>query len=454
MNDRRNVILGGGAVLGSAMLGATALGSATLAGQAQAAAMTPRLQLPQFPADFLWGAATAGHQVEGNDTASDLWLLENLQPTAFAEKSGDACNSFALWPQDLDLVRDLGLNSYRFSIEWSRIEPEPGLYSVAMLDHYRRMIEGCRERGLTPVVTFNHFTAPRWFSADGGWLNPASTTHFAHYCERAARHLAAGIGYAVTLNEPNLLHLLRSMDLPAPLLEAQRAMLAAAARATGTPQFSAANVANPEDLARQQEGLLAAHAAGCDAIKSVRPDLPVGLSLAIQDDQVVGRAPSVRDRKRAECYGAWLEAAKQDDFIGVQNYERVVYDAQGRVAPPADAARNSLGSEIYPPSLAGAVRYVHGASGRPILVTEHGLASADDAQRAAFIPPALAGLKAVIDADIPVRGYIHWSLLDNFEWIFGYGPKYGLYAVDRQSFRRTAKPSAAVYAAIARRNAL
>jgi beta-glucosidase len=444
VNDRRKVILGGGAVLGSAML----------AGRAQAAAITPRPKSPQFPAGFLWGAATAGHQVEGNDTASDLWLLENLQPTAFVEKSGDACNSFALWPQDLDLVRDLGLNSYRFSIEWSRIEPEPGLYSVAMLDHYRRMIEGCRERGLTPVVTFNHFTAPRWFSADGGWLNPASTTHFAHYCERAARHLAAGIGYAVTLNEPNLLHLLRSMDLPAPLLDAQRAMLAAAARATGTPQFSAANVANPEDLGRQQAGLLAAHAAGRDAIKSVRPDLPVGLSLAIQDDQVVGRDPSVRDRKRAECYGAWLEAAKQDDFIGVQNYERVVYDAQGRVAPPADAARNSLGSEIYPPSLAGAVRYVHGASGRPILATEHGLASADDAQRAAFIPPALAGLKAVIDADIPVRGYIHWSLLDNFEWIFGYGPKYGLYAVDRQSFRRTAKPSAAVYAAIARRNAL
>jgi beta-glucosidase len=441
--DRRKVLIGGGA----------ALASATLVGTARATAAVPRPGDADFPAGFLWGAATSGHQVEGNDTASDLWLLENLQPTAFAEKSGDACNSFELWPQDLDLVRDLGLNAYRFSIEWSRIEPEPGLYSVAMLDHYQRMIAGCRERGLTPIVTFNHFTCPRWFSADGGWLNPASTARFAHFCERAARHLAAGIGYATTLNEPNLLPLLKWMDLPAPLLAAQRAMLAAAARATGTPAFSAANVTNYEDLGRQQESLLAAHAAGRAAIKAVRPDLPVGLSLAIQDDQAVGDT-AMRDRKRAACYGAWLEAVRHDDFVGVQNYERVIYDAKGRVAPPAGVPLNSMGSEIYPPSLAGAVRYVHASSGRPILVTEHGLGTSDDTQRAAFIPAALAELRAVIDAGVPVRGYVHWTLLDNFEWIFGYGPKYGLYAVDRQSFRRTAKLSAALYGAIARRNAL
>ncbi|MCC7462823.1 MAG: family 1 glycosylhydrolase [Gammaproteobacteria bacterium] len=442
MLDRREFLSAGGA----------ALVSSALPGGAFAAAAPPP-RAASFGDGFLWGAATAGHQVEGNNTASDLWLLENLQPTAFADKSGDACNSFELWPQDLDLVRGLGLNTYRFSLEWARIEPEPGLYSMAMLDHYRRMIEGCRERGLTPVVTFNHFTCPRWFSADGGWLNPASTARFARYCERAARHLAAGIGYVVTLNEPNLLHLLKWMDLPAPLLAAQRAMLAAAARAMGTPAFSVGNVTNPEDLDRQQSGLLAAHAAGRDAIKSVRPDLPVGLSLAIQDDQAVGRE-SVRDRKRRECYGAWLESARGDDFIGVQNYERAIYDSTGRVAPPAGAPLNSMGSEIYPPSLAGAVRYVHAATARPILVTEHGVGTADDTQRAAFIPAALAGLQAMIAAGIPVRGYIHWTLLDNFEWIFGYGPKYGLFAVDRQSFVRTAKPSAAVLGAIARRNAL
>ena len=111
-----------------------------------------------FPKGFLWGAATSGHQVEGNNVNSDIWLLENVKPTIFVEPSADADNSFALWPADLDLVRALGLNSYRFSLEWSRIEPEPGLFSSAMLDHYKALIEGCRSRGVTPVVTFNHYT--------------------------------------------------------------------------------------------------------------------------------------------------------------------------------------------------------------------------------------------------------------------------------------------------------
>ena len=123
----------------------------------------------QFPAGFLWGAATAGHQVEGNNVNSDVWAVEHVRPTAYAEPSGDAANSLALWPADLDLVRRMGLNSYRFSLEWARIEPEPGQFSIAMLDHYQAMIEGCRARGLTAIVSFNHFVTPRWFAARGGW---------------------------------------------------------------------------------------------------------------------------------------------------------------------------------------------------------------------------------------------------------------------------------------------
>jgi beta-glucosidase len=230
-------------------------------------------------------------------------------------------------------------------------------------------------------------------------------------------------------------------------------MLVAAARAAGSETFSAANAMNFEDMDRQLPILLAAHEAGRKAIKSVRPDLPVGFSLAITDDQAVGRQ-SRRDEKRAFAYGPWLELAKQDDFIGVQNYERARIDASGPVPPPEGSPRNSMGSEIYPPSLGGAVRYAHEATGRPVIVTEHGLGTENDSLRAAFIPPSLAGLKSAIDDGVPVRGYIHWSLIDNFEWIFGYRPKYGLFEVDRQTFRRTAKPSAAVYGAIARRNML
>ncbi|MBB4086983.1 aryl-beta-glucosidase [Sphingomonas carotinifaciens] len=423
-----------------------------------ALAASPALGQPRratgFPKGFLWGASTAGHQVEGNNVASDTWLMENVTPSVFADKSGDACNSFELWAQDLDLVKALGLNSYRFSIEWARIEPEPGMFSVAMLDHYKRMIEGARARGLTPVVTYSHFTAPRWFSAAGGWTNRQAPQLFARFCDRATRHLGAGIGHAVTLNEPNLLRLLKTIGLPPQLLDAQRAMLAAAAKAAGTPKFVAGNVANAEDLDTMQTIMVAAHKAGRDAIKAVRSDLPVGVSLAMFDDQALPGGEAKRDAARADLYGAWTDAVRGDDFFGVQNYERARWDKNGKVAAPADAVRNWSGNEVWAPSLAGAVRYAHQATGLPILVTEHGVGTDDDAIRARFIPAALADLKKAIDDGVPVQGYIHWSLLDNFEWIFGYKPKYGLVAVDRTTFRRTPKPSAGVLGRIAAGNAL
>ena len=442
--DRRTWLAGAGALLAAPLLLRTRAGAATAAAQAGDG---------HFPPGFLWGAATAGHQVEGNNTASDLWLLEHVSPTPFVEPSGDAVNSFELWPRDLDLVRELGLNTYRFSLEWARIEPEPGQYSQAMLNHYKSMIDGCRQRGLTPMVTFNHYTVPRWFAAQGGWTNAQAPKLFARYCERAARHLAAGIGYATTLNEPNLLRILQRMPLPPAVWELTRSALAAAARACGTAKFVAANVANQEDIDSMLPNMLAGHKAARAAIKSVRPELPVGVSLAMLDDQAVGEH-SLRDERRAELYGAWFEAVRADDFLGVQNYERARYDAQGRLPPPAGAALNGMGSEIYPPSLGNAVRYAHAATGLPIMVTEHGLSTHDDALRAAFIPESLRGLAAVIAEGVPVLGYTHWSLLDNFEWIFGFGPKLGLIAVDRTTFRRTPKPSAGVLGGIARRNAV
>jgi beta-glucosidase len=406
-----------------------------------------------FPPGFIWGVATAGHQVEGNDTNSDCWFLEQLQPTLFAERAGDADNSFELWPVDLDLARSLHLNAYRFSLEWSRIEPDPGQFSVAMLDHYLRIIEGCRARGLRPIVTFNHFTTPRWFAARGGWTNPDAPALFERYCERAARHLARPISHATTLNEPDLLRLLHWLGLPAAMLELQRTMLDTAARTLSVPKFTGANSANLEDVDAMQTNLLEGHRRGRQAIKAARPDLPVGVSLAVTDDQVVGEH-SRRDEKREQTYGAWLEAVKGDDFVGVQNYDRSLIGEHGALPPPEGAPLNTMGREIYPPSLANAVRYVHEQTGRPILVTEHGLGTDDDAQRAAFIPAALAHLADAIADGVPVLGYVHWTLLDNFEWIFGYKPKYGLAAVDRVTFRRALKPSSAVLAAIARANAL
>lgn len=431
-----------------------AAGPALLALKAFGAAKTAPTKT--FPTGFLWGAATAGHQVEGNNVTSDTWFLENIKPTVFAEPSGDACNSFELWERDLDLVKQIGLNSYRFSLEWARIEPEQGLVSIAMLDHYKRIIDGCRARGLTPLVTYSHFTAPRWFAAQAGWMNPQAPGLFARFCERATKHLGADIGYATTFNEPNL-PLLLKMLLPPPVFEAQRAMLDAAARASGTPKFVSSNAVNADDIAAFTTHLIAGHKAAKAAIKGVRPDLPVGVSLAMIDDQSVGRG-SKRDEVRADLYGQWLEASRGDDYLGVQNYERKRYDAKGALPAPPDARRNFSGSEVYPLSLSGAVRYAHAVTGNPILVTEHGVGlggeNEDDSLRAWFIKESLAGLKAAIDDGVPIKGYMHWSLLDNFEWIFGYRPRFGLVAVDRKTFERKPKPSAAVYGAIAQRNSL
>lgn len=414
-------------------------------------------QSRRFPEGFAWGAATAAYQVEGNNLNSDTWALEHAQPTTFAEPSGDAANSFELWPRDLDLVRSLGFNTYRFSLEWARIEPARGQFSQAMLDHYKAMVEGCHERGLTPVVTFNHFTTPIWFAANGGWSSAQAVGLFANFCERAARHLADGLSSVTTLNEPNLVGMLE-VALPggrgAKLIGPDKAMSEAVARKLGVSLFLAGNPIYVPDRHVVQANLIAGHKAGRAAIKAVRSDLKVGVSLAINDDQAVPGGEALRDSMRAQLYDPWLEAAREDDFLGVQNYYRAVWGAEGKLPNPADAIVNSSGSEIYAASLAGAVRYAHSRCPRPVFVTEHGVATDDDAQRAAFIPAALEALRGMMEEGVPVTGYLHWSLLDNYEWFHGYAPKYGLCSVDRMTFARSPKPSAHVLGRIAANNAL
>lgn len=435
---RRDFIALGTGLAGAAMLPGVALG---------------KKPAQPFPEDFLWGASVSGHQVEGNNTASDTWFLENLQPTVFKEPSGDACNSFFLWQQDLKLVKSLGLNSFRFSIEWARIEPEEGQFSVAMLDYYQTRIDRCAAMGIRPVVTFCHFTAPLWFSSRGGWLNAKSPDYFVRYCRRAMAHLGKNIGYAITLNEPNLLSLLSWHGLPPVVIEKQDQMLEAAARQLQVEEFSSGNAMKFTDLDRALPNMLKAHRDAVAAIKSLRSDLPVGVSIAMIDDHPVGEN-SIIEQKRARLYGAWLETAQHDDFLGVQNYERALVGDKGDLPAPEGAVRGLTGGEIYPPSLAGAVKYAHSVTQKPILVTEHGVGSEDDNIRSWVIAEGLAELQKIIVEGVPVLGYMHWTLMDNFEWIFGYGPKFGLHSVDRETFKRTPKPSAKLLGSIARRNAI
>lgn len=405
-----------------------------------------------FPRGFLWGAATAGHQIEGNNVSADMWVTEHVTPTYFREPSGDACDSLNRWEEDLDLVREIGLNTYRFSIEWSRIEPAEGQFSQAYLDHYSRIIDGCLERRIRPFVTFNHFTAPIWFAAKGHWTNPEASDLFARFCDKAARAFGDRIAYAATLNEPNSMRLVRAWGGGGIPMEAINAIDAASARAVGATQFGNFLLNDPD---RYLEQTLAGHAKGFEAIKAARSALPVGVCLAVVDDQAVDGGEAARDAKRADIYGAWLEAARaHGDFVGVQTYARQVYGPDGPLPVPPEAEKTGMGTEYYPPALGNAVRYVHEQVGKPIFVTENGITTADDAQRARYIPEVLAGLKQAIDAGVPVIGYLHWSLMDNFEWMLGYSQHYGLTSVDRTTFARTLKPSARVLGRIARANRL
>jgi len=298
-------------------------------------------------------------------------------------------------------------------------------------------------------VTFNHFTTPLWFSMRGGFEVADSPDIFAAYCRKAAEHLGGLMHMATTFNEANIQLLVQIMPGIAQYLPAAKAAIAAAAVATNSPKFSTVAYADPAvSTPLMQE----AHRKGYDAIKAARPDLPVGVTLTTQDIQAVG-TNSLADTYLDRLYGDWIKVAQTHaDFLGVQTYTRFLVDSTGVTKPPAGAEMTDAGYEFYPQALANTIRWAHKAIGKPIFVTESGIATDDDARRIAFIDAALAGVRDCLNEGIPVHSYMYWSLLDNFEWSSGYSKHFGLVAVDLQSFKRTLKPSAVHLGAIARAN--
>jgi beta-glucosidase len=402
----------------------------------------------RFPDGFLWGAATAAHQVEGNNINSDLWVLEHVEPTLFAEPSLDACDHFRRFPEDIRLVADLGLNTYRFSVEWARIEPERGHFSLAALDHYRRMLAACHENGLTPMVTLYHFSSPRWFAAMDGWENKAAADLFVRYAERVSRHLGDMMKFTTTFNEPNLPQLLNWLPVTEiPIVKVKR-MARQAARAVGSDDFGCFFLGHADKL---EERMIAAHHRAREAMKSGPGSYPIGVSVSLQDEQPVG-PDSKRDRKCAQVYDPWLEAAGKSDFLGVQVYTRCRVGKRSDLPPEPGAELTQMGYEYWPEALDACLRYAHGRVRVPIYITENGVSTEDDNRRIDYIRRALDGVLKCLADGIDVRGYIHWSLMDNFEWIMGYRPKFGLVAVDRVTQERTIKPSARYLGEIARHN--
>ncbi len=383
-----------------------------------------------FPEGFVWGTATAAHQIEGANTNNDWWAFEHAPGTPCLESSGDACDSWHLWPDDVALVASLGLGAYRFSVEWSRIEPAEGEWSIAALEHYRRHCGRCHELGLSPVVTLNHFTIPRWLSGRGGWESDDAPERFARFCERVADHLGDLVGWACTLNEPNVVA----------TMGYRLAVFPPAVRDSG--RRDAVNAS-----------LCRAHVLGVEALRSGRGAFPVGLTLSMHDWQAVAGGEERLEHMRRPTEDVFLEATAGDDFVGVQCYTRMRVGPQGVLGPEEGVAVTQMGYEFWPQALEATVRRAWEVTGIPVLVTENGIGTADDAQRVAYVTDALAGVQRCLGDGIDVRGYFYWSLLDNFEWVLGYGPRFGLVEVDPATFERRPKPSARWFGDVARANA-
>ena len=331
--------------------------------------------------------------MEGGNVNSDTWLLEHLPGTIFSEPSGDAVDHYHRFAADIALIASLGFTSYRFSIEWARIEPEPGEFSTAALDHYRRVLEACHAaradsgRHLSPL----HLAA---LAARRGWLgglgarrrsSPATATS-------SPVHLGDLIGVACTLNEPNLPYLLKAFGIggedPAnraniPLWAPPRLL------STSTPPpWRRSSSAPPRRATRSR---LAAHRAGRDAIKAVRPELAVGWTLANSDIQAGPGGTAIADRVRREVNERFLEASRGDDFVGIQTYGRTVFGADGLLPAPQGVEANQMGEEVFPQGLEATIREAWRIAGIPVIVTENGLATEDDTQRLAYLEIAVAG---------------------------------------------------------------
>ena len=413
----------------------------------------------KLPENFLIGAATAAHQVEGNNIHSDLWAMEHMKHTSFIEPSLDAVDHYNRYEKDIKLMADAGLNAYRFSIEWARIEPEEGHFDSEAVDHYKAVIACCKKYGIEPFVTLHHFSSPKWLISKGGWEASTTPEDFAHYVRFIIGELGSELHYICTINEANM-----GIQVAAIAERYKRQMMAQmqaaqsggnsadgsvqvginlqkmmegqkAAAAENLEVFGVEKVENFTSM-RTREGdllILKAHELAKKEIKALYPDIKVGLTLSLHDIQPQEDGMERAKKEWDEEFMHYLPYIKDDDFLGVQNYTRSLIGADGQLPNPDGAELTQMNYEFYPEALEHVLRKVAKDFHGDLYVTENGIATADDTRRVAFIDTALKGIVSCINDGLPVKSYFHWSLLDNFEWQKGYSMTFGLIAVDRST---------------------
>ena len=407
-----------------------------------------RVSVLHFPSTFLFGTATAATQIEGGCTTSD-WYDFARRPGAVA--AGDtpdvACNSWQHWRRDIELQQQLGMTTYRMSVEWARIEPSPGLFDVDVVTKYSMMLRALRAAGIEPMITLHHFTLPAWLAERGGVLAPGFVTRFVLFASKMVTALGDHCRLWITINEPSV--------------------YVACGYVLGKwPPGIKGGVWRARRVLKQ---LQKAHDRAYSWMKTADSDAQIGMAhhlrpaIPATDSRMDLVAADIKQRLNDSFALESCEHPTQD-FFGINYYSRDVvhFDPRAMMAgrlpyraePPADAPRSDLGWEIYPEGLGQLVRTWASRSKLPIYITENGLADADDSRRTSFITDHLSQLAGAIADGIDVRGYYHWSLLDNFEWADGYAPRFGLVEMNYETGERCVRPSGMHYARIARKRSV
>ncbi len=416
-----------------------------------------------FPTQFVWGTATSSHQVEGNNTDNDWWAWETREGSILdGGRSGRACDWWeGRWREDLDRAAEAHQNAHRLSLEWSRIEPKPGVWDESALAGYREMLQGARERGLRPLVTLHHFTNPRWLADRGGWREPSVVAAFARYVRKTVEALGDQAAMWVTINEPNVY-----------------------AYSSHVAGMIPPGVESISQGLQVMANMTRAHAAAYQVIHRLQPNAQVGLAHHYRDmvpasprnpldrwvtnlrsglfNQVIPRALDEGVLRFPWKRIPVPEAKGTQDFFGLNYYTREkvafspshVTELMGRGFYAEDSDLSPTGFIANKPE--GFWRALRWARrfGLPIYVTENGVEDPQDDLRRRYIALHLRQLWAAVNRNWQVKGYFHWTLVDNFEWDRGWTQRFGLWSLDPETQEREKRPSADFYAEICRTNSL
>ncbi|MBI2635239.1 MAG: glycoside hydrolase family 1 protein [Parcubacteria group bacterium] len=408
-----------------------------------------------FPDGFLWGAATSAHQVEGNNRnnwtewekanakrlakeARTYWqpwqrevFPEMLTPENYI--SGKACDHYNRYEEDFNLAKEMGHNAHRFSIEWSRIEPEEGKFDEKEIEHYRRVILALRERGIEPFVTLWHWTMPIWFVEIGAFSKKDNIKYFVRFCETIVKEFCSDVKFWIVLNEPEIYA--GNSHLKGIWPPQKKSLIS---------YFLAI------------KNLIKAHRNSYKIIKKIIPNAQVGI--AKNNIYFEAYQNKIHNRILKKFIDWWwnfyfLNRIKNhQDFIGLNHYfhNRI---KSFRFNKNENKKVSDMGWELYPEAIPHVLKDLKKYN-KPIYITENGLADGRDKNREWFIKESLKNIHKAIEDGADIRGYFYWSLLDNFEWDKGFWPRFGLVEIDYKTLERKPRPSSYIYAEIAKNNSI